>query len=491
MACLALAACESLEETYDEYAGKGEIRYMGVCTNVQVNPGWKRLLVTWETPVDPVVKEIRVRWSKDGITDSLTVARELTECNITTFNGKPELENGSYEVVVCSVDGQGNITEALPRVGRPYTEDHEEIATFTRVVSKQYYVGNRLVLFFTNWQSELEEASITYTNDQTGATEILELDSALVSQQYYVLEEPVRGLATLHRVGRLSGCQDLITFDDYELRNDKLYSADFLKMVRTKEGHMEIPAGWAERQTTVDYDVSCTSFEDILNLPNLETVYLGRNRYLTDEGAASEEGQCVVYDSLCSDFVLRVAHDLMGVEVVRYNEHYPSVICDFIKEQGNTNEKPALDYLDLSGKQFTCDPQDPAGFESGLGNLTDRDPETYWKPASTSQPAEYVLTLDLGSVQRVQGLEIVQRNYGTDWETTGFVPTIVKINLSNNNSTWEEATYMEETILGNSTGETCIVPFMDGNKEARYIRLTFNSTGFVSYSVTLADVNVY
>ena len=39
---------ESLEDTYKEYAGKGEIRYLGKCNNLLVTPGWKRIIITWD-----------------------------------------------------------------------------------------------------------------------------------------------------------------------------------------------------------------------------------------------------------------------------------------------------------------------------------------------------------------------------------------------------------------------------------------------------------
>lgn len=491
LACLACAACEDLEDTYDEFAGNGEIRYTGSCTNLQVTPGWKRLVVTWENTVDPVVVNTMVRWTLNGVADSVVLDKTATAYDITGFNGAPELANETYEVVVCTIDNQGKVTPSLPRVGRPYTEAHEEIATFTRLVRKQYYVGDRLVLFFTDWQGSIESAAITYTNAITNKTETLELDSLLVSQKYYIVEEPVKGLATLKRTGRLEDCPDLITFADYELRDDKLYTADFLKMMRVKEGFQEIPADWAEKQKEVDYDESCTSFEDILNLPNLETIYLGRNRYLTDEGAASTEGQCMVYDSVCSNFVLEAAHELLGVKVVRYNEHYPSVICDFIEERGNTNEQPEFTYKDLIGKKFTSNPADPAAYPSGLEYLTDGDPTTSWKPASTAQSVDYELTLDLGSVQQINGLKFVQRDYGSDREMAWFAPSVMKIAVSNNGATWEYATYVEEVPLGNSTGETCFVPFVSGGKQARFIRLAMTSQGFSSYSVTLAEIGVY
>ena len=184
LACLACAACEDLEDTYDEFAGNGEIRYTGSCTNLQVTPGWKRLVVTWENTVDPVVVNTMVRWTLNGVADSVVLDKTATAYDITGFNGAPELANETYEVVVCTIDNQGKVTPSLPRVGRPYTEAHEEI---TRLVRKQYYVGDRLVLFFTDWQGSIESAAITYTNANTNKTETLELDSMLVSQKYYIV----------------------------------------------------------------------------------------------------------------------------------------------------------------------------------------------------------------------------------------------------------------------------------------------------------------
>ena len=101
----------------------------------------------------------------------------------------------------------------------------------------------------------------------------------------------------------------------------------------------------------------------------------------------------------------------------------------------NTNEQPEFTYKDLTGKKFTSNPADPAAYPSGLEYLTDGDPTTSWKPASTSQSVEYELTLDLGSVQQINGLKFVQRDYGSDREMAWFAPSVMKIAVSNNGAT--------------------------------------------------------
>ena len=47
-AALFAISCEDLEDTYDEFAGDGMIRYVGKCTDVTVKLGWERLIVEWK-----------------------------------------------------------------------------------------------------------------------------------------------------------------------------------------------------------------------------------------------------------------------------------------------------------------------------------------------------------------------------------------------------------------------------------------------------------
>ena len=39
-AMLVMVSCESLEDTYEDFAGNGPVRYLGKCTDLTIQPGW-------------------------------------------------------------------------------------------------------------------------------------------------------------------------------------------------------------------------------------------------------------------------------------------------------------------------------------------------------------------------------------------------------------------------------------------------------------------
>lgn len=43
---LIFGGCESLEDTYKDYAGDGPIRYLVKCDDLDVKAGWNRLVVS-------------------------------------------------------------------------------------------------------------------------------------------------------------------------------------------------------------------------------------------------------------------------------------------------------------------------------------------------------------------------------------------------------------------------------------------------------------
>ena len=89
IAILAMVSCESLEDTYKDYAGDGIIRYLGKCTDLSIQPGWNRLIVSWTNSADPVIDKIKVTWSKDGVVKEQLLDRGTDEFNI------PDLEDGT------------------------------------------------------------------------------------------------------------------------------------------------------------------------------------------------------------------------------------------------------------------------------------------------------------------------------------------------------------------------------------------------------------
>ena len=54
--------CEDLEDTYDEYAGDGMIRYVGKCSNLEVQSGWNRLKVKWKGNLDAPIDKETITW---------------------------------------------------------------------------------------------------------------------------------------------------------------------------------------------------------------------------------------------------------------------------------------------------------------------------------------------------------------------------------------------------------------------------------------------
>ena len=66
LAFFCFAACEDMEDTFDEYAGNGPILYMAKSDTINVASGWERLEVTWKNNLDPKRSGIWVRCQSDN-----------------------------------------------------------------------------------------------------------------------------------------------------------------------------------------------------------------------------------------------------------------------------------------------------------------------------------------------------------------------------------------------------------------------------------------
>ena len=77
-----MTMCQSLEDTYSDYAGDHVIRYVGKCSDLSVVSGWKRLYVEWTNGVDPVVENIKLTWMTAGEISDTLLAPDVTSCNL-------------------------------------------------------------------------------------------------------------------------------------------------------------------------------------------------------------------------------------------------------------------------------------------------------------------------------------------------------------------------------------------------------------------------
>lgn len=503
---LALTGCESITDTFKDFAGDGEIRYVGKCSDLTVSPGWERLDVKWTNTNDPIIDKIKVKWFTDDATDSVLLERGTTEYNIQG------LTDATYGITISSLDKEGEESLTNTIYGRPYTSNHEVIQSFTRVISKYYYIGDRLALYFIGWQDGLDKVTLKYTT-KAGEEKELSITKMMTDWEKYLLLDDHIDLSkpvTLYRTGQVSGCSDKIDFDPFELEKTKTYSADFkeyLKKLYGDDGTVLSAGGvvnenWVNKTTTLELDGDFASFDDILNFPHLKKLILGKHRYLTEEGAEDEiRGRSTVADGESSYFAIKTLNELNGLTIDRYNHHYQELdenwywewedTPDYVTEKG-LSKIPVTQFIDLSKAKIQVSPEDEKGYDSKLKNLIDNDPNSCWLPLTRSSSTNYVFDIDLGAKKLVKGLKLVQKSFTDKDQDQDIAPTQLKIEAIGESGGYESATYLENSYIGSSSGETCLIPFKKGGMNVRNIRVTIPSQAYHGfYQLTFAELGLY
>lgn len=491
-----LCGCQDLADTLKDYTGDGEIRYVGKCTGLSVSPGWKHLTVDWNNSVDPIVRHVIVRWESDALSDSVVLNAGTHEYDIKN------LDDGSYRVSVVGMDKDGNESEETFTYARPYTESHESVLAFTQVISKHFFIGNRLALTFSDWQTSVISAILKYTKSD-GDTASLNIDSQLVAKSNYLLPDAIDPSqpVTLYRKGFLAGCADTITFAPVVLSDVPVFNSDFKEFIRRTYGtgseqmtaDGEIRTEWVKSVTTLELDGNFTSFNDILYMPNLKKLVLGKHRYLTEDGAKdTQRGRYTVYDSKGSAFALKTLKSLNGLVVDRYASHYYNFnLNDYYKNMG-LSPLPQLSVIPLTTDMLEVSPADAAGYNSNLANLIDGKSNTFWEPAESSEEQTYTIDIDLGQMKSVAGLFLVQRTFDASDQDTEDLPSSIQVDVAGEDGEYQSATNVVEIGLGRTTGETNIVPFKHGLGKVRFVRLRIPSQFVRSfYRVTLAEIGLY
>lgn len=491
---LVLTGCSDLEDTYSDFAGDGQIRYLAQCSDVKITPGWEKLSLVWKNSVDPVIDKIKISWTLEGQTEEVLLDPATTEYTITG------LKEGTYQVSICGVDAVGNTSLAFTDYIRPYTENHEVIQNFPQLITKHFFVKDRLVLYFADWSSSIEAAQLSYTKAD-GSVGILTLDSVLVTDdKYYLLPDKINPIAPvlLERTGNIKG--DVIPLASLKLNPNPTFSADFKALFKVKFG-VEIPT---EEQLNaieeLEIDYSLNSLEDVLFLPGLKKLSLGKNRYLykdhlsySYEYPLKNDRTSVLYENKeRSTFALQVAYEVFGLEVWRYNQHFlPDMTAAYLHPMENPVPEE-LPYFSVEDWEITCDPLDEEGYDSGLANLFDGDFSSCWKPAPQATWREHTITVSMPEKRTIQGIRFVQQAFGTDFQGRKLAPVMVKIQVSADGRDWENATYVEENTLGYTSGEITIIRFPNP-KEAAFIRFIFNDQAQNSafLGVIAADIAVF
>ena len=487
LAMFACMGCEKLEDTYSDFAGDGEIRYLGQCEDVTLKLGWKKLLLQWTNSVDPLIAHIKVTWKLEEEKEEVLLDPNTTEY---TIDG---LTDGTYEVTVCGVDNEGNESLAATLYGRPYTESHEMVQNIPQLVTKHFFVGNRLALFFSNWSESIRNARLTYTKAD-GTPGNLELTSDWINQHpYYLLSDEIKeGTPVfLKRKGVLG--EDEIELADVELERNAVFSNDFKTLFRARFGTEEPTADQLASIEELDIDYSLNSLEDILYLPYLKRLNLGKNRYLNAAYlSANQSASVLLEDKERSLFALQVANEILHTEVYQYNRHFlPDTTLPYMHQEGNP--VPA-EHTFLSAEHFdlTATPQDEADFDSHLEWLSDGNLLTCWEPIQSDSWREHEIVAALDNPSILQGVRIIQKSFGQyNSADKAFAPSVVKIQVSSDGIDWNNATYLDEITIGNTGGEITDVYFTT-RKNVNFIRFVIGDLVYGNnFDVQLAEIKLF
>lgn len=486
--------CESLEDTYSDYAGDGPQRYLGMCTNMSVAPGWEKLLVSWDNAVDPVVKNIKITWTYDGISHDTLLPKEKTSCVIS------RLKDANYEIKIVSVDDKGNFSFENQAFGRPYTMTHEAVIAFPRIISKHFFVGekeNRLVLFFNTWDKNIHEAKLSYTSVD-GTSKSLDLKAPVV-QQYYLLPDEIDPTkkVRIERSGYIDECEELITFEPIELTTEKSFTSDTKLLLRRKYGQGEkINDEFVENQEELEIDYSLNSFEDILYFSKLKKLYLGKNRFLHDGSTVKTNATSEVFDKKKSLFALQLACKLLDLEIVCYNNHY---ITSADIQQWQLTVTPmgssiVPDRNFYSSNEWSIESSVEEDNVSNLGYIIDNNVQSFWQAPNATAARLHELKIDMKELKTVSGLRIHQKFVSTPYDQTiSLLPDMMVMEVSEDGIVWSEAPDSGDYTLGNSEGEITDIVF-SVPVNARYVKLIFSDYVYnygTSYSMTLSEVRVF
>ncbi len=527
-AALFVIGCEDLEDTYDEYAGDGMIRYVGKCSNVEVQPGWERLRVSWKNNLDATIKRVKISWQSEEDSEPFVryIDRQANENNAGLMDTIyiENLKDVVYTVRVSSLSADSTESLVEEKYGRPYSESHEDLRSFTRGIINFYKLGDKLAVCLDESNENLKELILTYRDTRGNVQEwdIKDhMDDSLgmrswtgivpICRDYMFLLPEEEGVGidfsqalTIKRRGLLAGCIDEIKFTDEVLDlNERVWSTAFSQLMLKNYG-----TNWeneVDRIETLELDYNMPVFQDLMYFPNLKKVILGKNRYMAGTYATSHASTTDEYVGLTTLQFLMDTRE--GFTVERYNKHYFGMDNMFhmdyiafyqmlgklkrnfsLTEMGasNLDNAPSVTPLNTEGWVVTCSDTVYNGYKAkGAAWLLDDDANTYFEPGQTLGASVIEVTFDMKSEQVVHGFKVMQYTRNDEGDQD-YLLSSIKIEFSNDGYIWKLATNEDGAItIGNAPGEVTYINIPESKQEAvRYVRLLMGNqqVGTVSNS---------
>lgn len=486
LAFIGFAACEELEDTYDDYTGDGPVLYLTKCTDVTVTSGWEKLTISWKNNLDPNRSGVWVQCqSNDYLLDTVVAATD-TSCVIRN------LTDASYNVKVAAISEAGDTSLTALGSGRPYSPDHEAVTGYTRGITKFIFVKENLALFTAAKSEDMVRFTLDYTDMEANPQEYVLTDNMNEYGEGFLFLKDVNPNqpVTLHRQGMLEECPDTITFPEIALEPGTVtMAADFKSRLIERYGEdfsLEVD------ELELDYDLS--SIEDILYFPNLKRLVLGKNRYYALESEYGVE-ESVLTGGMESEnrsmSAFETLHEINpDFEIVNYGTHYGifPYYYDYVKQEDYPLVPEDLLLLDTTGFEITNSVEGSTPtFEKSM--LLDDNPQTAWEPLVDVEQRTYELTIDLGGNKTVKGLKITQALVTGNAQY--YLPESISVSVSTDKVEWTNPCHSASNTLGNVVGETRLLDFATA-QTVRFIRLTLKDRYYGSSAgCILGDVIPY
>ena len=509
---LLMGCNESLEDTYSDHAGDGKIRYVAKCSDLDIVPGWERLIVSWVNGMDATIDKIKVAWMWEGQKDSVYLPNTATSYVLTN------LKDGTYQFYVSAVDKFGNESLVETYSGRPYTRDHEVMRSFSQGILKSYFVNGKMIFFSDQYSDNIVEMKLQYKNS---AGEI----------KYYEFENPTSydALITINdvsmnpadtiyvlRIGKLENSPDEVVIEPYVISRKKNFSAGFVHAVMGRYGYStdtQEKEGafleFIENVEELEFDYSIETLEDVLLCSKLKRLVVGKNRHFVFAGNYTfpydkstilkmPERSYKILTEAAKEDVLGLKVHYYGHETNAQRMHYFDKVYPYMIYEGYSAAPDDLEIIPASalkelenGKKIHCEPEDPY---ADLDALMDDDPTTTWATTTQQTMRTYELYMELKEKTTIRGVKVTQPPFlASDRKTPFFLPDMILVQTSVDGAVWEDVTFLESNELGRAPSEVTLLKIAEGERQVQYVRFTLRDgvDQANNWGIILGDIVLY
>ena len=131
-------------------------------------------------------------------------------------------------------------------------------------------------------------------------------------------------------------------------------------------------------------------------------------------------------------------------------------------------------------------------YDSGLTNLLDNNPATWWEPFVSTTIRTYELLITLKELQTIKGIKIAQKVFMIDDnKSPNYIPSTIQIQVSHDKIMWKDLTHVNENKIGQGSGEVTLLP-MAAPGDIQYVRVILNDRVLNGIcDIMLADITLY